>query len=160
MTELHDALGAAPAIWVGNDWGSPVVWALAAHHSDRCRGVANLCVPYLARGLTLPNIVALVNREIYPAGRYPFGQWDYWLYHREQFTQSSRDLEADVAATIATMYRTTSLDVVGKAAPFAELRARGGWFGPAHHAPPIPRRGLAHPGRLRCPRGSVPGDRF
>lgn len=45
MVELHDALGAAPAVFVGHDWGSPVVWALASHHPERCRGVVSLCVP-------------------------------------------------------------------------------------------------------------------
>jgi len=140
MIELHDALGGAPAIWVGHDWGSPVVWALAAHHAGRCRGIANLCVPYLARGFTLSNVVPLVDRDLYPADKYPVGQWDYWRYHCEQFAQSARDLEADVAATIAVLYRPTAPDVVGKrAAPLADLRAQGGWFGAAHRAPDIPR---------------------
>jgi pimeloyl-ACP methyl ester carboxylesterase len=41
-----DALGREKAVWVGHDWGSPVVWNLASHHPDRCHAVANLCVPY------------------------------------------------------------------------------------------------------------------
>ena len=48
MLELLDALGREKAVWVGHDWGSPVVWSLASHHPERCCGVANLCVPYLA----------------------------------------------------------------------------------------------------------------
>ncbi len=39
MVELHDSLGAHPAIWVGHDWGSPVAGALAAHHAKRSRGI-------------------------------------------------------------------------------------------------------------------------
>src|SRR5271156_2284731 len=39
MVELHDHLGAGPAIWVGHDWGSPVAGTLAAHHETRSRGV-------------------------------------------------------------------------------------------------------------------------
>jgi pimeloyl-ACP methyl ester carboxylesterase len=39
MVQLHDHLGARPAIWVGHDWGSPVAGALAAHHPKRSRGV-------------------------------------------------------------------------------------------------------------------------
>ncbi|HYR73008.1 MAG TPA: alpha/beta hydrolase, partial [Candidatus Acidoferrum sp.] len=50
MIELLDALGREKAVWVGHDWGSPVVWSLASHHPERCWGVANLCVPYLAAG--------------------------------------------------------------------------------------------------------------
>jgi pimeloyl-ACP methyl ester carboxylesterase len=37
MVELHDHLGASPAIWVGHDLGSPVVGALAAHHTAEPR---------------------------------------------------------------------------------------------------------------------------
>ena len=51
MVELHDHLGASPAIWVGHDLGSPVVGALAAHHAKRSRGVMFISVPYTPRGL-------------------------------------------------------------------------------------------------------------
>src|SRR5438105_8195414 len=47
MVELIDSLGRDKAIWVGHDWGSPVVWSMATHHPERCFGVANLCVPYI-----------------------------------------------------------------------------------------------------------------
>jgi pimeloyl-ACP methyl ester carboxylesterase len=139
MIELHDALGAAPALWIGHDWGSPVVWALAVHHADRCRAVANLCVPYLARGFTLANLIPLVDRERYPTEAFPVGQWDYWLYHRQNFSQSAADLEADVAATIATFYRRGNANSVGRRTPLANLRANGGWFGEAHRALAKPR---------------------
>ena len=39
MLELLAALGHEQAIWVGHDWGSPVVWSLASHHPQRCRGL-------------------------------------------------------------------------------------------------------------------------
>jgi len=45
MLELLDSLGRDRAIWVGHDWGSPVVWSIASHFPRRCLGVANLCVP-------------------------------------------------------------------------------------------------------------------
>ena len=47
MIELLDAIGAERAIWVGHDWGSPVVWSIAQHHAERCHGVVSLCVPYI-----------------------------------------------------------------------------------------------------------------
>lgn len=87
MLELHDALGGSPAIWVGHDWGSAVVWAVASHHGERCRAVANLCVPYFARGFALPNLIPLIDREVYLEDRYPVGQWDYWLYYRESLAR-------------------------------------------------------------------------
>ncbi|MFX8864242.1 alpha/beta fold hydrolase, partial [Acinetobacter baumannii] len=59
MLELLAALGRERAVWVGHDWGSPVVWSIAAHHAERCQGVASLCVPYLAAGFALPNLLPL-----------------------------------------------------------------------------------------------------
>ena len=39
---LLDALAgkASKAVFVGHDWGAPIVWALASHHPQRCHGVA------------------------------------------------------------------------------------------------------------------------
>lgn len=138
MLELHDALGGNPAVWVGHDWGSPVVWALAAHHAARCCAVVNLCVPYFARGFALPNLLPLIDRNLYPVDKYPVGQWDYFLHYRENFWQAARDFEADVPATIALLYRSSSPDAVGNPAITAAIRAQGGWFGPAHKAPELP----------------------
>jgi pimeloyl-ACP methyl ester carboxylesterase len=139
MVELHDALGGRPAIWVGHDWGSAIAWAMASHHADRCRGVVSLCVPYFARGLALPTLVPLVDRVLYPAEFYPVGQWDYWLFYREHFRRASQDLEADVEATISTLYRTGPAPVDGQLAFTAGVRANAGWFGHARRAPRMPR---------------------
>lgn len=139
MIALHDALGGHPAVWIGHDWGSAIAWSIAAQHPARCRGVANLCVPYFARGMTLDTLVPLVDRTLYPVDAYPLGQWDYWLYHRERFAQSAADLAADVPGTIATLYRAGAADAVGKPAKLAGIRAAGGWFGPAHRARSIER---------------------
>ena len=46
MIGLQDALGAGKTVWVGHDWGSPVVWSIASHHPERGHGVANLSVDY------------------------------------------------------------------------------------------------------------------
>ena len=139
MAELHDALGGEPAVWVGHDWGSPVVWGMATHHPERCRAIANLCVPHIARGFALPHLVALVDRELYPEKDYPVGQWDYWLLHREHFGRTARVFEADVRATFSAAYRAGSPKAVGKPAMSAGMRAKGGWFGPGATAPEMPR---------------------
>lgn len=139
LADLHDALGGSPAIWVGHDWGCAPLWALAVHQPERYRGVIALCVPYLARGMTLPNLAATVDRELYPAGIYPVGQWDYWLYHREHAGAAAAELEADVGATIATLYRRTPPIPAGKPAPFANVRERGGFFGREGRASMMPR---------------------
>jgi pimeloyl-ACP methyl ester carboxylesterase len=139
MVELHDALGGEPAVWVGHDWGSPVVWSLAAHHAGRCRAVASLCVPYLRNGFALENLLPLVNREIYPATAFPDGQWSYWRGYSRAFAQITADFEADVAATVAVLFRAGSPRTVGRPARSATVTADGGWFGAAHRAPVVPR---------------------
>ena len=139
MIELHDALGATAAVWVGHDWGSAIAWAIAAHHGTRCRGVASLCIPYLPRGLTLENLLPLVDRTVYPVDRYPVGQWDYWLYYREHFELAATLFEADVAATLAVLYRASPPVEPGQVSVAASIRARGGLFGNDMRAPALPR---------------------
>ena len=81
MLELIDALGQEKAVWVGHDWGSPVVWNMASHHPDRCHAVANLCVPYYTLERGLEHTLTLVDRDLYPEDTYPAGQWDYMRYY-------------------------------------------------------------------------------
>ena len=139
MTELHESLGGSPAVWIGHDWGCPVVWCLAAHHPNRCKAVVNICVPYIARGFALPNLLPLVDREIYPEDKYPAGQWDYFLFYRENFIEATQDFEEDVDSTVACLYRAGSPEVISKPALTANIRGQGGWFGPSHRAPAVPR---------------------
>jgi pimeloyl-ACP methyl ester carboxylesterase len=47
---LLDALGEDRAVFVGHDWGAPVVWNLALRAPDRVRAVVGLSVPFLPRG--------------------------------------------------------------------------------------------------------------
>ena len=51
---LLDALGEEKAVFVGHDWGAPVVWNLAQRAPDRVRAVVGLSVPFLPRGDTDP----------------------------------------------------------------------------------------------------------
>lgn len=139
MTELHDALGAAPAVWIGRDWGSPIVWGLAAHHSERCRGLVSMCVPYQPRGFALSTLLPLVDRALYPEASHPAGQWEYWLNYRENFERAAQHFEADVRATMAALFRSGSRKALGQPAITCNVRERGGWFGPAGRAPAGPR---------------------
>ena len=136
MMELHDALGPKPALWVGHSLGCEVAWALASFHPERCRGVVALTVPHFARGSALANLVPLVDRTIYPVDRYPVGQWDYMLFYAEHFSKAVRAFEANVAATIDGSFMPGSPAAVGKPAPLASIRARGGWFPRDQPAPP------------------------
>jgi len=136
MTELHDHLGGKPAIWVGHDWGSIVAGALAAHEPERSRGVVLASWAYFPEANSLPTLVSLVDRTIYPADQYPDGQWDYVRYYMTNFDGAVADLEADHAAYLASAYQPGSPDVVGKVSPMAIVTRNGGRFGAAHRAPP------------------------
>jgi pimeloyl-ACP methyl ester carboxylesterase len=138
MVELHDHLGAHPAIWIGHDLGCPVASALAAHHAARCRGLVLVSVPYLPEGFALPKLVALVDRQLYPADQYPDGQWDYYRFYLTHFDQTVSDCDADIPATLASIYRSGSPASAGKVSPSALLTLNGGRYGSAHRAPATP----------------------
>jgi pimeloyl-ACP methyl ester carboxylesterase len=139
MLELLGALGADKAVWVGHDWGSPVVWSLASHHPSHCHAVANLCVPYLPEGFSIDNLISLVDRTIYPAATYPAGQWDYQLFYEENFDKARAAFEADVSATIRALFRKGNPELKGKPSRTAQVRRDGGWFGGSGKAPSLPR---------------------
>lgn len=139
MIALLDALGADRAVWVGHDWGAPVVWSIAQHHPDRCHGVASLCVPYLPSGFSPENIIPLSDRRIYPLDTLPAAQWDYQLFYREHFEQATAAFERNVRNTVRALFRAGTPDGMGKPARTAFVRAQGGWFGPGQGAPALPR---------------------
>lgn len=138
MLELLDALGHDAAVWVGHDWGGPVVWNLASHHPQRCLGVASLCVPYLPQGFGLESCLPLVDRRIYPPDRFPVGQWDYHLFYEENFEAARACFEANVGNTVRALLRSGTPKAIDKPAPTASVRAQGGWFGGAGQAPDVP----------------------
>jgi pimeloyl-ACP methyl ester carboxylesterase len=138
MVELHEHLGAHPAIWIGHDLGSPVVGALAAHHATRCRGVVFVSVPYLPESFSLPSLLPLVDRSLYPADQYPDGQWDYYRFYLTHFDQTVADFDANIPATLAAIYRHGDPAAPGKVYRSALVTRNGGWFGAAHRAPDVP----------------------
>jgi pimeloyl-ACP methyl ester carboxylesterase len=139
MIELIDGLGAEKAIWVGHDWGSPVVWSIAQHHPERCHGVANLCVPYQPEGFAVETTLPLADRNVYPADRFPAAQWDYQLFYRENFATARAGFESNVGATVRALFRSGNPSGKGKPAPTAFTRANGGWFRQGNTAPDVPR---------------------
>jgi pimeloyl-ACP methyl ester carboxylesterase len=139
MIELLEALGAEKAIWVGHDWGSPVVWSIAQHHPQRCHGVANLCVPYIPEGFSAEQVIPLADRKVYPEAEFPAAQWDYQLFYRENFAAAGSAFEADVSAAVRALFRAGNPAARGKPSRLASTRANGGWFGPGKTAPDVPR---------------------
>jgi pimeloyl-ACP methyl ester carboxylesterase len=136
MLELHDHLGARPAIWAGHDWGSPVAAALAAHHAARCRAAILMSVPYFPTAFALPTLLPLIDRDLYPADQYPDGQWDYYRFYLTHFEQTVSDMNADIPATLAALYRPGNPAPLSKISPSALITRNGGRYGSAHRAPP------------------------
>ena len=139
MIALLDSLGAEKAVWVGHDWGAPVVWSLAQQHPERCHGVATLCVPYIPQGFAPEAIIPLADRSVYPEDQFPAAQWDYMMFYRENFAAAHQAFEADVGASVRAMFRAGGPAGKGQPAMTAYVRANGGWFGPGQAAPNIPR---------------------
>jgi pimeloyl-ACP methyl ester carboxylesterase len=138
MLELLASLGHEYAVWIGHDWGSPVVWNIAAHHPEKCIGVASLCLPYLAAGFTLENMVPLVDRSVYPEAEYPVGQWDYQLFYEENFENARKGFEANIRNVVKALFRKGDPNAVGKPGRLAAVRKAGGWFG-GGACPDVPR---------------------
>ena len=49
MIGLLDAMRIPRAVFIGHDWGGAVVWALAAHYSDRVQAVGGINTPHIRR---------------------------------------------------------------------------------------------------------------
>jgi pimeloyl-ACP methyl ester carboxylesterase len=138
MLDLLQSLGRDEALWVGHDWGSPVVWALASHHPERCVGIANLCVSYVPEGFAPQTLIPLVDRTVYPEEQFPAGQWDYQLFYQENFDRARSCFEADIAATVRALFRRGDPANAGKPARTAFVRRSGDFFGGLGRAPDVP----------------------
>jgi pimeloyl-ACP methyl ester carboxylesterase len=114
-----------------------VAGALAAHHPERSRGVVFVSVPYLPEGFALASVLPLIDRNLYPADQYPDVQWDYYRFYLTHFDQTVADFNADIPASLAAIYRGGNPESVGQVYRTALVTRNGGWFGSAHHAPPV-----------------------
>ncbi len=138
MLELIDALGQEKAVWVGHDWGSPVVWNMASHHPDRCHAVANLCVPYYTLERGLEHTLTLVDRDLYPEEAYPAGQWDYMRYYEESFAESIAPMDAQSYRFVKLLFRKGNPEGAGKPAITSTARRDHSMLGMAE-IPDLPR---------------------
>lgn len=139
MVALLAHLERKKAVWIGHDWGAGLVWAFAAQQPDKCVGVCGLTVPYrtLESG-GLDGVVALSNRDIYPADQFPLAQWDYQAFHSESPEASASLLRANVTNTVKAVYRAGKSTAYGQPAPTAYMRKIGGWWGGLPEAPDTP----------------------
>ena len=127
MIELLDALGREKAVWVGHDWGSPVVWSLASHHPERCWGVANLCVPYLAAGFAPRNLPLVDRAPIRSAVSAGIGT----TFSSERASQSVCRFDADPRNPVKALFRNGSPAQGNRPAPHRPARTAAGSAAPA-----------------------------
>jgi len=128
LTGLLDSLGRSTAVWIGHDWGAGVVWALAAHHPQRCLAVANLCVPYRTIDCGLEAAVKLVNRDIYPIADFPAGQWEYMRHYQDNFAMATAEFDRDPERVLRILFRKGDPAGFGQPAATAFVYANRGWF--------------------------------
>lgn len=133
MLELLAALGRDSAIWIGHDWGGPVVWNIATHHPEVVDAVASLNVPHFPSGG--PSPLDLVDRDLYPADEYPYGQWDYQVHYLKYFDEVTAQFESDVAGLVAALFRGGDPKHLASPGPTSRISRDGGWFGGG----PVPR---------------------
>jgi pimeloyl-ACP methyl ester carboxylesterase len=139
MIDLIDHLGRDRAVWVGHDWGSPVVWNVASHHPERCIAVASLCVPYFTLERGLDHTLTLVDRGLYPEKDFPYGQWDYMRHYEENFAGAIAPMDANVRNSVKLLFRKGLPAGEGQPAITASARRNKGLFGGA--VPDVPRDG-------------------
>jgi len=114
MLELLDSFGRKSAVWVGHDWGSPVVWNIASHYPERCDAVASLCVPYYTLERGLDHTMTLVDRRLYPEREHPAGQGFYMRRYEENFAGSIAPMDADVSKFLRLAFRKGDPEGEGK----------------------------------------------
>jgi soluble epoxide hydrolase/lipid-phosphate phosphatase len=126
------------AVWIGHDWGSGIVWAVAAHHPEVCKAVVNLAVPYQMLEYGLDHLLTLINREIYPEDSYPYGQWDYQVYYESNSDRVTKQYETNIPNSLKTCYVKANYALYGKPARHSIITRDNGWFGGADAAPDTP----------------------
>src|SRR5262245_12525766 len=129
ILELLQSLGREKAVWVGHDWGSPVAWNLASHHPEHTEAVANLCVPYYTIDRGLEHTLTLVDRQLYPADEFPYGQWDYMRYYEESFAEAVAPMDADVEKFLKIAFRKGNPEGEGQRAITSNARRGHGMLG-------------------------------
>jgi soluble epoxide hydrolase / lipid-phosphate phosphatase len=126
---LLSHLNRPSAIWAAHDWGSGVVWALAAHHPSVCEAVISLCIAYRSVELGLDHLVSLVDRTIYPADQFPHGQWGYMAFYEAAADQATASFDDNAARFFKLVYNRANPASFGKPAHTATVLRDGGWFG-------------------------------
>jgi pimeloyl-ACP methyl ester carboxylesterase len=87
---LLDDVGAERAVWIGHDWGAPVVWHAPLLHPDRVTAVAALSVPATPRSQVAPT----------RAWRKLFGENFFYILYFQEPGVADAELNGDPARAI------------------------------------------------------------
>lgn len=87
---LIDDVGAERAVWIGHDWGAPVVWHAPLLHPDRVAAVAALSVPATPRSHVAPT----------QAWRQTFGENFFYILYFQEPGVADAELNSDPARAI------------------------------------------------------------
>lgn len=93
MVGLLDDVGAERAVWIGHDWGAPVVWNAPLLHPDRVAAVAALSVPPTPRPRTAPTT----------KWRKIFGENFFYILYFQEPGVADAELDGDPARTMRRM---------------------------------------------------------
>lgn len=127
------------AVWIGHDWGAPLVWSFAAHYPEKCIAVAGMCVPYRTAEFGPAYLASLREPSIYPKDEFEYAQWDYMVYHNEDPEFVSKMLDAKPENTIKTLFMPGKAGGADKPAHTATRRKNKSWYGPGMmEAPDVP----------------------
>lgn len=100
MAGLVDALGGAPAVIAGHDWGAPIAWNSALLYPEKFRAVIGLSVPYTGRPPMRPTTLF---KQIFQ------DTFFYILYFQEPGVAEA-ELEADPRRSLRLFLYTASGD--------------------------------------------------
>jgi pimeloyl-ACP methyl ester carboxylesterase len=113
-----DALGGAPAILVGHDWGAPIVWTTSILFPTKVRAVVGMSIPYLGRP----------RRPVTEMFRAYFQErFFYQLYFQEPGV-AEREFEADIAASLRKIYYSASGEISDEENAVLSGKGKGAGF--------------------------------
>ena len=141
MKVLLAQLGQANAIWVGHDWGCGVVGTLCATSPQLVRAAVFTSVPYRTIELGLEELLRSVNRDIYPAEKYPWAQWSYQVHYLKAFASITAFYDSNPAGWLKLCHRVGSPEGLGLPVPQATIAEDGGPGGGPTKMPKPPNPG-------------------
>ncbi|TGJ84620.1 hypothetical protein E0Z10_g4154 [Xylaria hypoxylon] len=129
MLALLGDTGRDAAVWLGHDWGAGVTSSVATQHPEVVKALINIAVPFHTVELGWDAFLPLVNRELYPADKYEFGQWDYMKHYEEDFEKAVAWFELDTVGFCKAGLQRSTPSANRFSAGTATVRKDGGWFG-------------------------------